>query len=242
MGELIVFPVFLPFVEQNTRANLNKSYFSNRQDRYIQFSGVKTLAQYCFDFMKTATKISYKLLPYSDPLSFSHQNQHSYIREDYTLQWPIPDTHPHHFHSLAENAFSSLQHSYRQLLQKSESDIHQSQDVLLIPVIQAGQFNIREEEWATRQLFSHLANCSPVNRPLLDLTSGYFSLYKPYQDCILDSTGIDCRIIAASPKVCILGLSRCSDSLNRNRPMDSSVRKGYLAESQKGILYSSSDL
>lgn len=193
--------------------------------------------------MKIASKFSYKLLPYPDPsLSFPPQNQYSYIQEDYILQWPLHNTHPHYFHPLAENSFSSLQHSYRQLLRKSEGITHQSQDVLLMPMIQAGQFNVREEEWAIMQLFSFLARCPAVERPLLDLTSGYFSLYKPYQDWILNSSRIDCRIIAASPMVCVLGLSCLSSHFNCNRPMDFMVQKGYLAESQKHTLYLNSDL
>lgn len=69
---------------------------------------------------------------------------------------------------------------------------------LLVPIIQAGQFNIREEESTFRSLFRNLGHFS---RPLLDLTSGYFSLYRPYQDLILKASGVDCRIVASSPKV-----------------------------------------
>jgi len=49
-------------------------------------------------------------------------------------------------------------------------------------------------------LFSHLSMVKPSAsfNPLMDLTSGYFGLCKPYQDLILQSS-IDCRIIAASP-------------------------------------------
>ena len=71
---------------------------------------------------------------------------------------------------------------------------------LVIPVIQAGQFNIREEESVFQLLFRHLGKLT-TQRPILDLTSGYFSLYKPYQDLILQVPNLDCRIVAASPKV-----------------------------------------
>lgn len=74
--------------------------------------------------------------------------------------------------------------------------------MLVFPVIQGGQFNIREEEQCLSMLFDHLAKmpASASFKPSMDLTSGYFGLYKPYQDLILKSS-INCRIIAASPKV-----------------------------------------
>jgi hypothetical protein len=78
------------------------------------------------------------------------------------------------------------------------------QKVLMFPLIQAGQFNIRDEERALKLLFEHLnAVVDPSSkngRPLLDLTSGYFGLYKEYQNLILQSPNVDCRIVASSPK------------------------------------------
>jgi CDP-diacylglycerol--glycerol-3-phosphate 3-phosphatidyltransferase len=123
----------------------------------------------------------------------------SSTQEGYIMQWPIPDTHPHFFHEIARNAFSSLQKSHReqhQLLREEGS--HQS--VLLFPIIQAGQFNIKEEEWLLQELFSRLKKFPDADRPILDLTSGYFNLYKPYQKLILSTPNVDCRIVAASPK------------------------------------------
>jgi CDP-diacylglycerol--glycerol-3-phosphate 3-phosphatidyltransferase len=75
-------------------------------------------------------------------------------------------------------------------------------DVVIFPVIQAGQFNIREEEHTLSMLFNHLASRddSLGQRPVMNLTSGYFGLYKQYQDLILKSS-VGCSIIAASPKV-----------------------------------------
>lgn len=74
---------------------------------------------------------------------------------------------------------------------------------MIMPVIQGGQFGIREEERGMSMLFSHLTEASAASgdqRPLIDFTSGYFGLYEPYQDLILKS-GVDTRIICASPLV-----------------------------------------
>ncbi|KAJ3515139.1 hypothetical protein NLJ89_g1949 [Agrocybe chaxingu] len=166
-------------------ANLNKSYFTNRQDRYIHFADHKTLAQYCFDYMQTAAKFSYQLLPaHRKRLASSSNTRHSYTHEDYTLHWPDPSTHPHHFNTVAETEFSALQRLYRE-----KATLHP-----------AGQFNVREEESVFRLLFRHLTRAVTSKRPLLDLTSGYFSLYAPYQKLILDAANVDCRIVAAAPK------------------------------------------
>lgn len=183
------------------RANLSKSYFSNRQDRYIRFHGVKSLSQYCFDFIDVAAKFSYRLLssPEISTCEKLGNNSISPVQEGYIMEWPIPDTHPHYFNHIAENAFSSLQKSYRErypLLGEEESN----ESVLLFPIIQAGQFNIKEEEWILQELFSFLKSFPDADRPILDLTSGYFNLYKPYQELILNTPNVDCRIVAASPK------------------------------------------
>lgn len=90
------------------------------------------------------------------------------------------------------------------LVTKVDAGNHEDNDnVLLFPIIQAGQFNIREEESTLSVLFRHLGRLSafsPSQQPLVDLTSGYFGLYKPYQDLILANKA-DARIVAASPKV-----------------------------------------
>jgi CDP-diacylglycerol--glycerol-3-phosphate 3-phosphatidyltransferase len=87
------------------------------------------------------------------------------------------------------------------ILQPEFPDTGQS-EVLIFPIIQAGQFNIREEERCLSMLFGHLSTpaISASFNPSMDLTSGYFGLYNPYQELILRSS-IDCRIIAASPMV-----------------------------------------
>lgn len=136
---------------------------------------------------------------------------HSYRHGDSLVYWPDPETHPHHIHDNAEKALLALQATHRA---SPGTTTGSSTDVLLFPVIQAGQFNIREEEATLKLLFDYL-NVTPEEapssdfgqRPLVDLTSGYFGLYNPYQDLILASPGVDCRIVAASPKV-----STCSRS------------------------------
>ncbi|OBZ65702.1 CDP-diacylglycerol--glycerol-3-phosphate 3-phosphatidyltransferase [Grifola frondosa] len=156
-------------------ANLNTSYFTNRQDRYLRFTEQPGLAQYCFAFLQAAATFSYSLLP--SPTA----------QDEYTLNWPDAYTHPH------------------QIEKKAKKHLEES-DVLVFPIIQAGQFNVREEERCLALLFDALSaqisnprNTPNYDGPLMDFTSGYFALYKPYQDLILQSR-VACRILSASPK------------------------------------------
>ncbi|KXN81217.1 CDP-diacylglycerol--glycerol-3-phosphate 3-phosphatidyltransferase, mitochondrial [Leucoagaricus sp. SymC.cos] len=166
-------------------ANLNQSYFTDRQDRYLHFSDQPLLAQYCFDFLRTVAKFSFRLLPISTP---NATTPHSILKDDYILSWPDNETHPHHIHAKAKDALLKFQSSRR---------------VLLFPIIQAGQFDIREEELTLQSLFRSVnvtIKKGSRKRPLFDLTSGYFSLYQPYQKLILGNRNLDVRIVAASPK------------------------------------------
>ncbi|EEB93526.1 hypothetical protein MPER_07800, partial [Moniliophthora perniciosa FA553] len=180
-------------------ANLNKSYFTNRQDRYLSFTNQPILSQYCFDFLRTVSDFSYQLLPASD--AKPDLGPHSFAGDGYTMFWPDFNTHPHHIHKKAEKAFTNFQHSYRQrsLPESSEG----GEKAMVFPIIQAGQFNVREEEQAMDILFKHANGESSgetkiEERPLIDFTSGYFGLYKPYQDLVLRSQNVDVRIVAAS--------------------------------------------
>ncbi len=187
------------------RANLNTSYFTDRQDRYLQFTAQPRLADYCFDFLQAASTFSYSLLPSSGS------------SEDYVIHWSDAATHPHHIEAKAHHVLSSFQKSQRESstaslaipAEKASSEVPDGEDdVLVFPVIQAGLFDIREEERCLSLLFRQLSaqqryamsSASNYDGPLVDLTSGYFALYKPYQAAMIES-GLACRILAASPKV-----------------------------------------
>jgi hypothetical protein len=75
-------------------------------------------------------------------------------------------------------------------------------DTWFWPVIQAGVLGIKEEEAAIDKVWravreSHGENAAPVE---VDLTSGYFGLYKAYKRAVIESPA-PVRVIAASPKV-----------------------------------------
>ena len=146
--------------------------------------------------MNTASQFSFNLLPV--PSHTTNNNTH----DDYTLQWPLEKHHPHHFNSYAEQAFTKLQGRYQHLASESSSELDEGR-IMIFPIIQAGQFNIREEESFFKLLFKHLRTKTFSQRPLLDFTSGYFSIFKSYRDLILNSRQVNTRIVAAAPKVII---------------------------------------
>lgn len=160
--------------------------------------------------MEIVTPFSYQLLPDTSSPSGS-SSSHSYSSDGYTLLWLNPNLHPHYFHLQAEEAFSQFQilHHKRSKRQIHDDPTSSARMPLLIPLIQAGQFNVREEENIIYLLFRKLGKGSGNRRSMLDLTSGYFSLYAPYQDIILSSPGVNCRIVVASPKVRLMECIHC---------------------------------
>lgn len=197
-------------------ANLNKSYFTDRQDRYIQFTASPSLANYCFDFLQTVSQFSYKLLPPAETSSIPAVSEGT---KALGVSWSDPDTHPHHIETKASALLSKFQASHLTTTtepQHSDATAKSTElddKVYVFPIIQAGQFNIREEERALNLLYNQISHSSTTvttdasiaskgkdTRPLVNMTSGYFGLYEPYQDLILSSDA-DTRIVCAAPKV-----------------------------------------
>lgn len=171
------------------RANLNRSYFTDRQDRYLRFRSHVELAQYCREFLNKSSTLSYRLLPPSPQSS-----------EPYNLYWPDPHTHPHHLESKARQALTELQSDW---IARSRPRPSSGSEVLLFPIIQAGQFGIREEEEIVGLIFDRLARYRTgenATSPTVDLTSGYFGLSKLYQSFVLQS-GAHTQLLCASPQV-----------------------------------------
>ncbi|KAJ7755532.1 hypothetical protein B0H16DRAFT_1690243 [Mycena metata] len=172
-------------------ANLNQSYFTDRQDRYLYFANQQRLSQYCFSFVETVSGFSFELQPQSTRPS----SPHSIRGGDYELAWASTKPHPHHIHETAQSDLAALKKTY-----SGAMDAVDPNKVTLLPLVQGGQFNVRDEEDTLKLLFEHLDTPLSGPRPLLDLTSGYFGLYKEYQNLILQGSNFDCRIIASSPR------------------------------------------
>ena len=121
----------------------------------------------------------------------------------YSLSWSTQTLHPERIENEAEKALRDFQVKQLQTsVANYKESVDISNDVLIFPIIQAGQFNIREEEGCVDSLFRHLNRYASVNNeiPRIDFTSGYFSLSKNYQKLIQHSP-VDCRVLCASPSV-----------------------------------------
>jgi CDP-diacylglycerol--glycerol-3-phosphate 3-phosphatidyltransferase len=125
------------------------------------------------------------------------------------FRWEDTSTLPWQIQSKAERALSQFQakHLLSSMSSQNREERANASDVLIFPILQAGQFNVREEERTLSMLFDHLASREHhIDQHVVDLTSGYFGLSKQYQDLILKSN-VGCNIIAASPKVNLPGVS-----------------------------------
>ena len=174
---------------------MNDSYFTNRQDRYLHFKS-SSFSDYCFSFLETIAPFCFRLEAARDSV--------------YELKWSDKATPHDRIESKAGEALQSFQNKHLQSTTPNES-ISKDNNVLIFPIIQTGQFGIREEERTINLLFSHLnahAN-SNGDTPLVDLTSGYFCLSKSYQRLLCDSI-VDCRILCASPKVLMIMTLECA--------------------------------
>lgn len=122
----------------------------------------------------------------------------------YTLAWPKSSVHPEHIEAEAGNALRAFQASELQSTLSVIEEESQKKDggVLIYPIIQAGQFGIREEEECLDLLFKHIDHhaISTGEKALVDFTSGYFSLSESYQKLIQRSFA-NYRVLCASPLV-----------------------------------------
>ncbi|WWC58529.1 uncharacterized protein I303_101072 [Kwoniella dejecticola CBS 10117] len=119
-----------------------------------------------------------------------------------SLIWPSASIHPRRFSTHALATLTAFQNSWK------ASNANRSRrvdiDTWFWPVIQSGVLGIKEEEktlvkvWnAVRRSFEHEQSENSKDR--IDLTSGYFGLYKEYKKQVLDSPA-NVDVIAASPK------------------------------------------
>ncbi|KAH9945777.1 CDP-diacylglycerol-glycerol-3-phosphate 3-phosphatidyltransferase [Epithele typhae] len=170
-------------------ANLNTTYFSNRQDRYLQFTDQPRLADYCFAFLQAASTFSYKLLPSPG------------ISGEYTLHWPDTSTHPHRIEAKAQQALLEFQKVQREtstvrpVTATEKASLDHEDDVMIFPIIQAGQFDIREEERCVSLIFQHLAAQQKYTIP-----QRWLLLASQTVSAAVMNSHIACRILAASPK------------------------------------------
>jgi CDP-diacylglycerol--glycerol-3-phosphate 3-phosphatidyltransferase len=182
-------------------ANLSSAYFTNRQDRYIHFTRNASLLSYLSSLLRLFTQYSYYLSPSPPPSASPHHLiPLTEQRPGPSLVWPSPSLHPRQFTSHAQATLTAFQRSWHASNPARARRI--DVDTWFYPVIQAGTIGIREEERGLGKVLQ-FANCDNIK---VDLTSGYFGLYRKYKDAVLKSQA-PFNVIAASPKVSDLAIS-----------------------------------
>ncbi|ODN84072.1 hypothetical protein, variant [Cryptococcus amylolentus CBS 6039] len=203
-------------------ANLGHSYFANRQDRYIHFRSNPSLLSYLSSLTRLFTQYSY-LLHHSPPAHISPSNTVPLLSPEDTdssspphkprasLIWPSASINPRRFEPHALATLTAFQNSWR--ASNSFRSRRVDVDTWFWPVLQAGVIGIKEEERAMGKVWDAVKESyqpggekvegeereGDGQRVEVDLTSGYFGLYKNYKKAVIQSPA-PVKIIAASPK------------------------------------------
>ncbi|XP_060583180.1 CDP-diacylglycerol--glycerol-3-phosphate 3-phosphatidyltransferase, mitochondrial-like [Ruditapes philippinarum] len=166
-------------------ANLSDSYFTNRQDRYIQFRTCPEMSNYLCDLVCAVSRFSF------------------HLQCNNTTVYPEGAPHPYDgsedvqvFKDYAEDTISKLNSFWKESrastqLNSNDSDV----DTWLYPLIQMGPFKIKDDEVVTERLFT---KSETPDRILL--ASGYFNLTSNYVDYVINKSNAVFRILTASPE------------------------------------------
>lgn len=192
------------------RANLSGDYFSNRQDRYIEFLSNPPLANYFTHLLRTISSYSFRVTA-TDTTS---------LNPSISISWPdsnaapsplAPSTLIPDFKAAAHDALASLtKHWAAKSIEALSSTLPPSHaasrvfDTSLRPVLQMGPFSIDQETAlvvpAVFRTANSLATAPGGAKTTIDWTSGYFSVQPAYKEKVLDSRA-SVRIVTASPEV-----------------------------------------
>ncbi|KAJ9122330.1 hypothetical protein QFC22_001751 [Naganishia vaughanmartiniae] len=201
-----------------TGANLSDSYFTNRQDRYYHLRNAPIILSYLQSLLRLYSSYSYRLHPNPPPSASPHhlmplargadpdRNPGSPgANQKAALLWREPSIHPRAFAPHARATITAFQKSWREMKRGRRIDI----DTWIWPMVQAGVLGIQEEEQGVDKVLKAARDIEDAwrdggggqvsDRVMVDLTSGYFGLYKKYKEAVLDSRAAY-KIIAASPE------------------------------------------
>ncbi|KAM0746889.1 hypothetical protein T439DRAFT_329578 [Meredithblackwellia eburnea MCA 4105] len=188
-------------------ANLSQDYFTNRQDRYVEFLSHGPLSDYFSSLVSTVS--SYAFLATATDTATSHPT--------INISWPSTNSSPNPFISPATTVptlISSAQSDINSLtrrwaikhpnaLSSSSRLSNEKLDTLLRPTLQMGPFNIRQEtDLVVPAIFragNALATAPGGRRTRIDWTSGYFNAREGIRENVLKSRA-EVRIVSAAPE------------------------------------------
>lgn len=189
-------------------ANLSRDYFTNRRDRYLLIKNHKEVCDYLFGLVDTICRFSYRLE--SDCSSSDREKEPVGWKTVWQQGTHVADETPlsrvYVEHNWSEAATQSIQELTESWRSRTASLEHKcTGDTLLLPLLQMGPLNIRQEVKAIPQLLSMAQSVSATSLEpvLVNLTSGYFSLYEPYKMLLgraQASRRATVKIICAAPE------------------------------------------
>ncbi len=195
-------------------ANLSRDYFTNRRDRYLLVEDHKDVADYLDSLVRVVGQFSFKLE--SSPQEAGSSAEAA--QPDWKLVWDggrdclNPEgqelSAPYAETGWSREASKSLEAFTRDWQHRTADTIgggSDAADTLLLPLLQMGPLQIRQETQAIPRLLEvGLQASEPEKQPAtLALTSGYFSLYKPYRKLLLRTQATRTaivKIICAAPE------------------------------------------
>ena len=167
-------------------ANLSNSYFTNRQDRCIEFQESTELADFFSSVLETVCSHSFSLEP------------------DGSIAPPPIGINPLHSSTASAEFKQSLRTAVEGVVYPTNSEQFPANtqaspmaayDTVVYPLVQMGQVGVQQDQRATERLLRSLEAGS-----MTYLASGYFNIPASYTDIVLQSPG-KWNVLAASPQV-----------------------------------------
>ncbi|GAC97140.1 CDP diacylglycerol serine [Pseudozyma hubeiensis SY62] len=199
-------------------ANLSRDYFTNRRDRYLLIENHEVIANYLHSLVHLVGQFSFRLETDSE----KHTSTEKDTRQGWKLIWDggqddatasssdtasqlYPESGWTDAATQAVIEFTRQWHARSSSLSPIAGSKKEDADTLLIPLLQMGPLNVRQETRAIPQILE-LALEAPDqddSPPTLALTSGYFSLYRPYKALLQQAKtarSAIVKIICAAPE------------------------------------------
>ncbi|ORZ03397.1 hypothetical protein BCR43DRAFT_483288 [Syncephalastrum racemosum] len=175
-------------------ANLSTDYFTNRQDRYILFDKQPDITNYYHGLFNVVRRFSYQLYQAQSQKVSDEKTLHP----GYTLAM-LPGVHDpvRHSRQFRAQARENLLSFIARNTNHERTNVRPEEDTVVLPVIQMGPFNIRQDELMTLKLLD-MANRA-TEQWTIDLTSGYFNFTDKYKAWIL-RTKAAFRFLTAAPE------------------------------------------
>ncbi|SNX82506.1 related to PGS1 - phosphatidylglycerophosphate synthase [Melanopsichium pennsylvanicum] len=191
-------------------ANLSRDYFTNRRDRYLLIENHETVADYLDSLVDVVGQFSLRLESTSGMGASASEAAATSV---WKLIWDggkgrlVPgaqeksgsyaDSDWTDSASQSVEEFTRQWHNMAPLPAAQTSTSEKKTDTFLLPLLQMGPLNIRQETRAITKILE-LGLEAPAMRgkpPMIGLTSGYFSLYRPYKALLLCAKAANSAIV-----------------------------------------------